>query len=192
MPSFDIVSKVDIQEVKNALNYVDKEIATRYDLKGTKAGVVFDEKLLTITLTATDKLQLAAVNELMTQKLAKRGVTVKSLEYKDAESASGDSLRQVVNLKQGIKQEDAKRINQKIKANCDENPKKCLVVDNDELAKYVSDHFAVKMAGLVGVERIDYAKTHITRDGIHPRTDSYAVIADFLDQKIRESKLECK
>jgi uncharacterized protein YajQ (UPF0234 family) len=115
MPSFDIVSKVDIQEVKNALNYVDKEIATRYDLKGTKAGVVFDEKLLTITLTATDKLQLAAVNELMTQKLAKRGVTVKSLEYKDAESASGDSLRQVVNLKQGIKQEDAKRINQKIK-----------------------------------------------------------------------------
>ncbi len=109
MPSFDIVAEVDLQEVDNAINQAKKEIETRYDFKGSKSSISYD-KNGTITLTAEDSMKLRSVSEILNQKMAKRGISLKSLEYKELEKASGDTIRQEVLLKQGIKTEDAKRI----------------------------------------------------------------------------------
>ena len=108
MPSFDVVSKVDMQEVDNAVNQARKEIATRYDFRGTKCTIEFDKT--SITLLADDKMKLQAMNEILNQKMVKRGVGVRSLDYKDAESSMGESLRQKIEIKQGISTEDAKKI----------------------------------------------------------------------------------
>ncbi len=86
----------------------------------------------------------------------------------------------------------AETINHSLKVACDQFPKKCLFVDHRELIKFVNETFAPKLAGLSEVERARYIKMHITRDGVHPRTDAYAVIAEYLDQMIRASNLECK
>lgn len=109
MPSFDIVSELDLQEVDNAVNQTKKEIQTRYDFKGSKASIEF-EKPGPIVVLADDKMKLQAINEILSQKLAKRGVSVKSLERKESEKASGDMLRQDITLKQGIIQDDAKKL----------------------------------------------------------------------------------
>jgi len=114
MPSFDIVSEVDIQEVRNAVDQVRREVATRYDFKGSKSSLEFSEETL-IVIVADDKMKLAALQELLKQKLAKRGVSVKSVEFKDPQPAGSDTLRQEVLLKQGLKDEELKRINKHIK-----------------------------------------------------------------------------
>lgn len=108
MPSFDAVSKVDMQEVDNAVNQARKEISTRYDFRGTKCEIEFDKK--SITLLADDKMKLSAMTEILNQKMVKRGVGVNALDYKDPETGMGDALRQKVELKQGISKEDAKKI----------------------------------------------------------------------------------
>jgi hypothetical protein len=85
------------------------------------------------------------------------------------------------------------QINLKVKEACDRNPKKCLLIDMDELFKHVKTHFAPKIAEhKVPQERVKYIKDHITRDAIHPRTTAYSVIAQYLDQAIQSSALECK
>jgi cyclic-di-GMP-binding protein len=114
MPSFDIVAEVDLQEVDNAINQARKEIETRYDFKGSKCSIDYD-KNATITLVAEDSMKLRSVSEILNQKMAKRGISLKSLEYKETEKASGDTIRQDVVLKQGIKTDDAKRIVKAIK-----------------------------------------------------------------------------
>ncbi|MBP9837415.1 MAG: YajQ family cyclic di-GMP-binding protein [Proteobacteria bacterium] len=113
MPSFDVVSKVDMQEVDNAINQVKKEIDTRYDFKGTKCEIKLEKD--TITLHASDKMKLQAMTEILNQKMVKRGIGVRSLDYKDVEDASLGSLRQKVEIKQGISQEDGKKITKLIK-----------------------------------------------------------------------------
>ncbi len=119
MPSFDVVSRIDMQEVDNALNQAKKEIGTRYDFRGTKCEIEFkDEKII---LHADDKLKLSAMTEILNQKMVKRGVGVRSLDYKEVESASGGTLRQNIELKQGISTDDAKKISKLIK---DKNLKK--------------------------------------------------------------------
>lgn len=114
MPSFDIVSEVNLQEVDNALNQARKEIETRYDFKGSKSEIKH-EKDKGIILLADDTMKLKSLNDIINQKFAKRGISPKSLEAKETEKASGDMLRQVISLKQGIKTEDAKRIIKVIK-----------------------------------------------------------------------------
>ncbi|HMO16927.1 MAG TPA: YajQ family cyclic di-GMP-binding protein [Oligoflexia bacterium] len=114
MPSFDIVSELDLQEVDNAVNQAKKEIVTRYDFKGSKSSISF-EKPGPIVVLADDKMKLQAINEILSQKLAKRGVSIKSLDRKETEKASGDMLRQEVALKQGISQDDAKKLIKTIK-----------------------------------------------------------------------------
>ena len=114
MPSFDIVSEVDMQEVDNALNQARKEIETRYDFKGSKSEIKH-EKDKGIILVADDTMKLKSLNDIINQKFAKRGISPKSLEAKEAENASGNMLRQIISLKQGIKTEDAKRIVKSLK-----------------------------------------------------------------------------
>ena len=113
MPSFDVVSRVDMQEVDNAVNQARKEIATRYDFRSGKSEIQFDKKA--ITLIADDKMRLEAMVEILNQKMVKRGIGIRSLEYKEPEGASGMMLRQSVELKQGISTDDGRKIVKTIK-----------------------------------------------------------------------------
>ncbi len=115
MPSFDVVSKVDEQEADNAVNQVVKEVQPRYDLKNSKCTVEFDKKELLITLFADDKMKLRALTDILNEKMAKRGIGVRALEYKDPEDATGGAIRQKVKIKQGISQDDARKIVKTIK-----------------------------------------------------------------------------
>lgn len=108
MPSFDVVSKVDMQEVDNAINQTRKEIETRYDFRGSKSKIEFDKEQ--ITLHADDDMKLKAITEILNQKMIKRGVGVRALDYKEAEEATGGSLRQIVIIKQGINQDSGRNI----------------------------------------------------------------------------------
>ncbi len=110
MPSFDVVSEVDLQEVDNAVNQVKKEIETRYDLKGSDSTIEFSQKDSVINIQANDSMKLKSIAEILNQKAAKRGISVRSLEYKDASKSSGDKIRQVVAIKKGITTEDGKKI----------------------------------------------------------------------------------
>lgn len=111
--SFDIVSKIDLQEVDNAVNQAMKEISTRYDFKGSISSVTRDK--FAITILADNDYKLKSVIDLFQNKLVKRGIPLKGLSFKKIEQASGSSLRQVVDLQQGIPQEHAKEIVKRIK-----------------------------------------------------------------------------
>lgn len=114
MPSFDVVSKVEMQEVKNALDQTSREIGTRYDFKGSKSSVELKEETL-IILMADDDMKLKAVQDILKTKLAKRGVSMKSVEFKDHTRAGGDMLRQEIVIKQGLSDDDLKKVNKAIK-----------------------------------------------------------------------------
>ncbi len=107
MPSFDVVSKVDNHEVTNAVDQTTREISTRFDFKGTDARVELSKN--TITLIAPTDFQLKQLDEIMRNKLSKRQVDVRMLEYKDPEVKLNEA-KQVVNVKQGIDTETAKKI----------------------------------------------------------------------------------
>ena len=115
MPSFDIVSIVNVQEVKNAVEHVRKEISTRYDFKGSKSSVEYLEDKSLIVVIGDDKMKLQALQELLKQKLAKRGVSPKSVKFEDPTPAASDTLRQQVIIKQGLSDEEVKKINKSIK-----------------------------------------------------------------------------
>lgn len=114
MPSFDVVSEANMQEVKNAVDQVHREITTRYDFRDSKSMIELEET--TIKLLADDKMKLGAIQEVLKQKLAKRGVSLKTVEFKDPEPAGGDMIRQLVLVKQGLSDEELKKINKAIKA----------------------------------------------------------------------------
>jgi uncharacterized protein YajQ (UPF0234 family) len=106
--SFDIVSKIDLQEVDNAVQQALKEIRQRYDFKGSIADIRRDKEI--VHLTADDEYKLTAVTEILMQKLAARRVPAKGLNFKTPEQATGGSLRQQIALQQGIPQDQAKEI----------------------------------------------------------------------------------
>jgi uncharacterized protein YajQ (UPF0234 family) len=112
--SFDIVSEVDLQEVRNAVNQADKEIVNRYDLK--KAAVELSFQGEEILLEAADEFALSQATEVLKTKLVKRDVNLKSLRYGKIEPASGSRARQKITLQQGIPQETAKKLVAEIKA----------------------------------------------------------------------------
>ncbi len=114
MPSFDIVSEVDLQEVDNAINQAKKELETRYDFKGCKCEINY-EKGKAINLLADDSMKLRSLTDVLNQKMAKRGISPRSLDYQAQEKGSGDMLKQAVLLKQGINTDDARRITKMIK-----------------------------------------------------------------------------
>jgi uncharacterized protein YajQ (UPF0234 family) len=107
--SFDVVSKVEIQEVKNALDQASKEVNARFDLKNSKSKMELEGEE-TIQLASQDEYTLKAVIEILSQKLVKRGVSLKNLEYEKIEPASNSSVRQKIKLKQGIASDAAKKI----------------------------------------------------------------------------------
>jgi cyclic-di-GMP-binding protein len=111
--SFDIVCKIDMQEVTNALDQARREVDTRYDLKGSKNEI--KQEKTDITLVAADDMKLKAVTDILQTKLHKRGIPLKGLTYGDVETAAGDTLRQKITLQQGIPIEKAKEIVRLIK-----------------------------------------------------------------------------
>ncbi|MBF0161906.1 MAG: YajQ family cyclic di-GMP-binding protein [Magnetococcales bacterium] len=113
MPSFDIVSETDLQEVDNAIHQVVKEIGTRYDFKGSKSKVT--RKEAEITLLADDEYKREQVVELLKEKLTRRKVDVRVLSFGTVEAASGSMVRQVVTVRQGIEAELAKELVKRIK-----------------------------------------------------------------------------
>jgi uncharacterized protein YajQ (UPF0234 family) len=113
MPSFDIVSQVDQQEVKNAIEQANKEITNRYDFKGSDARIELKE--LELSVYADDEFKLGQVMDVLRGRLAKRGVDARSLELGTVEKISGDKVKQPVKVKNGIEQEKAKSIVKLIK-----------------------------------------------------------------------------
>ncbi len=113
MPSFDVVLEADMIEVKNAVEQSQKEIATRFDFKGTGAAV--EQKERELTVTADSDFQLQQVRDVLTNKLAKRKVDVRFLEDGDIKKIGGDKVRQVIKVKNGIETDDAKKIVRVIK-----------------------------------------------------------------------------
>jgi uncharacterized protein YajQ (UPF0234 family) len=113
MPSFDIVSRLDLAEVDNALQGLAREIATRFDFKGSKSSVARDEMALTIL--ADDEMKLRQLQELLKGHMVRRKVDPSALDFKPPEKASGQSQRQIVALKQGIASDTAKEIARAIK-----------------------------------------------------------------------------
>jgi uncharacterized protein YajQ (UPF0234 family) len=111
--SFDIVSQVDRAEIVNAINQTMKEVRQRFDFKGSKAEVSLEEKDL--VLAAEDETKLRNMNDILQQKLVRRGVPLKALDYGSVEPAAGASVRQRAAIQQGIPQEKAKEIVKLIK-----------------------------------------------------------------------------
>ena len=108
--TFDVVSKVDMAEVKNALNQALKEIQQRYDFKGTNSNITLDEKEHTMTLATASEFTLKSLNDVLQQKFVRRSISLKALSYGKIEPAAKDSVRQTVTLQQGIPMEKAKEI----------------------------------------------------------------------------------
>lgn len=108
MPSFDIVSKVDMQEVDNAVNQSVKEIGQRYDFKGSKAEISREND--SIKVLADDDYKLKAVIEVLQSKFIKRNISVKALQYGKVEPASGSMVRQIITVQVGISKEKGKEI----------------------------------------------------------------------------------
>ncbi len=114
MESFDIVSKVDLQEVSNAIQQTLKEVHTRFDLKDSKSNIALEGKDA-IVLSSVDEFKLKAVNDVLQQKLVRRGVPLKAFSYSAVEPAAGSTVRQRVTLQQGIPIEKARDIVKLIK-----------------------------------------------------------------------------
>ena len=112
--SFDIVSKVELQEVSNAIQQALKEIHTRYDLKDSKSDIQLEDKEA-LVLTSADEFKLKAVNDVLQSKLVKRSVPLKALIYGSVEPAAGSTVRQRITMQQGIPIEKAREIVKLIK-----------------------------------------------------------------------------
>lgn len=113
--SFDVVSKVDLQEVANAVQQAGKEIATRFDFRGSASRIDLREKELELVLVSDDEHKLKSVIDILETKLVRRGVAVKALDWGRVEPAAGGTVRQVAKIQQGIPSEKAKEIVKAIK-----------------------------------------------------------------------------
>ncbi|HTK81085.1 MAG TPA: YajQ family cyclic di-GMP-binding protein [Bacteroidota bacterium] len=113
--SFDIVSKVDMQEVDNALNQARKEITQRYDFKGSKTSIDLNQKEFEIVIISDDEFRMKSVIDILQGKFVKRNVPLKALTYGAIEQASGGTVRQSIRLQNGIDKENAKHITKMIK-----------------------------------------------------------------------------
>ena len=113
MPSFDVVSEVDMQEVKNALDQTRREVETRFDFRASKASAELEKDK--IVVIAEDTLRLDALGQILKAKLAKRSVSLKMVTFEEPRKAGGDMLRQEVLVKQGLTDEELKRLSKMIK-----------------------------------------------------------------------------
>ncbi len=108
--SFDVVSKIDLQEVRNAVDQAMKEIKQRFDFKGSKSDITLDDKEKAMILLSDDENKLKSVIDILQTKIIKRGISLKALTYEKLEQALGGTVRQKIKLQDGIPQENAKEI----------------------------------------------------------------------------------
>lgn len=113
MPSFDVVSEVDRQEVRNAVDQAQREIANRFDFKNTNSSIEQNELVITLRTVSEDRL--AALRVVLEEKLVKRGVSLKGVDYGKVDEATQNTVRQVVTIKVGISSDKAREINRMIK-----------------------------------------------------------------------------
>ncbi|HUU33364.1 MAG TPA: YajQ family cyclic di-GMP-binding protein [Vicinamibacterales bacterium] len=146
--SFDVTSTIDLQEVDNAVNQAKKEIAQRYDFKGSIAAIELDQKAGTLTLTAEDAFKLGAVWEVVQTRLVRRGVPVKNLKPGDPEPAGAGTAKQVVTLQQGIPSEAAREIVKFLKDQKMKKVQASIQGDQLRLAAASKDDLQAAMAAL--------------------------------------------
>ncbi|UQD51382.1 YajQ family cyclic di-GMP-binding protein [Bacillus methanolicus] len=157
--SFDIVSKVDLSEVTNAINMAMKEIQTRYDFKGSKSDINLEKEEL--VLISDDEYKLGQLKDVLIGKLIKRCVPIKNLDYGKIENASGGTVRQRAKLIQGIDKENAKKINTiiknsglKVKSQIQDDQIRVSGKNRDDLQKIIA---AIREADLsIEVQFINY------------------------------------
>jgi cyclic-di-GMP-binding protein len=157
--SFDIVSKVEMSEVTNAISIAMKEIQNRYDFKGSKSDISLDKEEL--VLISDDEFKLDQLKDVLFSKMIKRGIPIKNLDYGKVERASGGTVRQKAKLVQGIDKENAKKINTliknsglKVKSQVQDDQVRVTGKNRDDLQKIIS---AVKEADLtVDVQFVNY------------------------------------
>jgi uncharacterized protein YajQ (UPF0234 family) len=150
MPSFDVVSEVDRQEVRNAVDQASREIANRFDFKNTNSSIEQNELVITLATVSEDRLN--ALRTVLEEKLVKRGVSLRGVDYGDVQEATHNSVRQVVTIKVGISSEKAKEVNKLIKA---DGPKGVQSQTQGETVRVSSkkrDHLQDVMALLKGAE----------------------------------------
>jgi uncharacterized protein YajQ (UPF0234 family) len=143
MPSFDIVSELDLMEVENAINQTAKEIEQRFDFRGGKSSIELDKTAKKIKIMADDELKLRAIHQVMQQKMAKRNIDLRGLKYNSEEPASGNMLRQIVELKAALEKEEMKEVTKLLK---DSKLKVTTEVQGDQLrvtSKSIDDLQAV-------------------------------------------------
>jgi uncharacterized protein YajQ (UPF0234 family) len=157
--SFDIVSKVEMTEVTNAISIAMKEIQTRYDFKGSKSDISLDKEEL--VLVSDDEFKLDQLKDVLFSKMIKRGIPVMNLDYAKVERASGGTVRQRAKLVQGIDKENAKKINTiiknsgvKVKSQVQDDQVRVTGKNRDDLQKIIA---AVREADLtVDVQFVNY------------------------------------
>lgn len=115
MPSFDVVSEIDMQEVRNAVDQAQREVSNRFDFKGTDSSIDLDDKAMTITLETASEDRMFALRQVLEEKFVKRSVSLKSIDFGDVADAAGGRARLKADLKAGISSDLAKKINVHIK-----------------------------------------------------------------------------
>ena len=143
--SFDIVSEVDLQEVDNGVNQAKKELAQRYDFKGSKSTMDFNRDEKKIMLTADDDFKRRALTDILVTRLAKRGVSLKSLNFKDPEQSIGGILKQEIEISTGISKEKAKelvaiikKLNLKVQAQIEDDKVRVTSPKKDDLQAVIT------------------------------------------------------
>ncbi len=115
MPSFDIVSRVDLQEMDNAVNQVKKELSTRFDFRGSKTQIDLDRKEGKISVVTEDEMKLRAIRDMLISKVVRRSIEAEALDFGLSEKAGGDMVRQTVTITNGIDMETARKVVKMIK-----------------------------------------------------------------------------
>jgi cyclic-di-GMP-binding protein len=115
MPSFDIVNKIDHQNLDNAFNNARKELVTRYDFKDSKSSIELDKKNLSITITTENEMRITAIEDILRSKLNKQGINPLSIDFGKEQYASGSMIKKDLKIKEGIDKENAKKIVKAIK-----------------------------------------------------------------------------
>jgi len=144
MPSFDVVSEVDRQEVRNAVDQAQREIANRFDFKNTDSTIEQNELVITMQTVSEDRL--TALRTVLEEKLVKRGVSLRGVEYGNVQEATQNTVRQVATIKVGIGSDKAKEINKLIKAEAPKGVQSQTQGDSIRVSGKKRDHLQDTMA----------------------------------------------
>jgi uncharacterized protein YajQ (UPF0234 family) len=150
MPSFDVVSEVDRQEVRNAVDQASREIANRFDFKNTNSTIEQNELAITMATVSEDRLN--ALRTVLEEKLVKRGVSLRGVEYGDVQEATQNTVRQVVTITVGISSEKAKEINKLIKSDGPKGVQSQTQGDTIRVSSKKRDHLQDVMQMLKGAD----------------------------------------